>query len=182
MNNEYEVLEDCVRIKLNRVKGEPLYALIDKEDLEKVSSVEYAWCAKLSKTTKSHYARTYRVKGYVGKRKQYTTLFMHALIMGTVGQHIIHIDHINHDTLDNRKSNLRAITASENYMNRNGKNKNNTSGYRNVCWNKATGKWCVTLSINYKPIRIGEYKNIEDAARAAEEARAKYYGEHHGNQ
>jgi len=45
------------------------------------------------------------------------------------------IDHINCDRTDNRIENLREATGCENQKNR-GKQKNNTSGYKNVTWHK----------------------------------------------
>jgi len=42
------------------------------------------------------------------------------------------VDHWNHDTLDNRKGNLRIVTNRQNNENRNGAYKNSKSGIRGV--------------------------------------------------
>lgn len=90
------------------------------------------------------------------------------------------VDHEDHDTLNNRKYNLRVTKFQKNTMNRNGKNSNNKSGYRNVFWNSNIEKWSVRLSINYKTINLGDYDDVDEAGRVAEEGRQKYYGEYAG--
>jgi len=90
------------------------------------------------------------------------------------------VDHINHNTLDNRKSNLREITTSENTRNRKSKNTNNTSGYRNVCWDKQRDKWMVQLHLEGKNKRLGYFDDVHEAGEYAEKMRKKYYGEFAG--
>ncbi len=88
------------------------------------------------------------------------------------------IDHKNHNGLDNRKENLRLVDRSKNAKHRDGKNKNNKSGYRNVCWIK--GKWVVQLQIDGKNTRLGSFVDVNEAGRFAEKMREKYYGEFKG--
>lgn len=61
----------------------------------------------------------------------------------------IQVDHINGNRADNRKSNLRICTNQENSMNRN-KNKNNTSGYKGVVYDKERKKWRARIQHNGK--------------------------------
>ena len=75
-----------------------------------------------------------------GKRK-------HHLIHRLVAQHYIpnpdnkpQVDHINRDRQDNRIENLRWVTVKENIDNK-GKNKNNTSGHKNIYYDKSRKKW-----------------------------------------
>ena len=49
--------------------------------------------------------------------------------------------------------------------------KNNTSGYRNVNWNKANQKWIVRIQYRGKTYHLGYYSDIEEAAKVAQEAR-----------
>ena len=81
----------------------------------------------------------------------------------------------------NRKSNLRVISHSNNATNRKSRNKNNKSGYRNVCWDGY--KWVVQLSIDGKNTHLGrfDYEDLDKAGKFAEEMRQKYYGEFAGN-
>jgi hypothetical protein len=89
----------------------------------------------------------------------------------------MHVDHINHNTLDNRKENLRICTNSENQMNK-GKYKNNKSGYKGVCLKKSTGKWSASIKINKKQKYLGCFDDPKDAYRAYCNASRKNHGEY----
>lgn len=78
------------------------------------------------------------------------------------------IDHINRDKLDNRKSNLRLVTRSENRINT-GKQVNNTSGHKNIT--KEGNSWRVQFQINKEYIRLGSFKSIGQAIKARDEWR-----------
>jgi hypothetical protein len=83
------------------------------------------------------------------------------------------VDHI--EGLSNCIENLRAATHAENM--RNCKiSKDNTSGFKNVSWHKASQKWRVTVQINNKPLNLGVFNDIELADLVAQEARDKYHG------
>lgn len=84
------------------------------------------------------------------------------------------VDHVNGNKLDNRIENLRAATKSENLRNR-PTNSNNTSGCKNVSWNKSHEKWSVTLSYNGKKNHIGYFEDLDLADLVAREARNKYH-------
>lgn len=87
------------------------------------------------------------------------------------------IDHREIDNRDdNRESNLRDATHSENAQNRR-KYATNTSGYKGVCWDKSRGKWIVIIQVNGKQKNIGRYKTKEEAKRAYEEAARSIHGE-----
>ena len=85
-------------------------------------------------------------------------------------------DHINQNSLDNRKENLRIATTSQNGMNVK-KRKNNTSGTIGVCQEKKTGKWKATIKVNKKKVHLGTFVSKEDAIIARLKAEKKYYGE-----
>jgi len=87
------------------------------------------------------------------------------------------VDHkIKGNGLDNRKSNLRNCTTSENMMNTRLYN-TNTSGHKGITWNKKTENWMAYIRLNYKFINLGYYTNIDDAIKAREKAEDKYFGE-----
>lgn len=109
-------------------------------------------------------------------RKRYTSLMLSRFVVDAPRGLVV--DHINHDTMDNRKENLRVIEPSENSMNRVGPNKNSVSGYRNVSW--MNGKWCVQLQINGVNSVLGTFDDVDEAGNFAKEMRKKYYGEFSG--
>lgn len=88
------------------------------------------------------------------------------------------VDHYDHNTLNNRKYNLRIAEKSNNEKNRKSKNSNNKSGYRNV--SMVDGKWIVQLQIKGKNTRLGSFDDVHEAGEFAKEMREKYYGEFAG--
>jgi len=85
------------------------------------------------------------------------------------------VDHINGNTKDNRISNLREATLSQNQHN-SIKPKNNTSGVKGVYFNKKSQKWMARVYVNYKCIYLGTFKNIEDAKQSVVNARKHHHG------
>jgi len=86
-----------------------------------------------------------------------------------------HTDHINRNKLDNRKINLRICTASQNALNR-GKQINNTSGYKGVCWDKKNNKWITQLVVNKKRVFHKRFKLLNNAILAYKNELNKYIG------
>ena len=75
------------------------------------------------------------------------------------------VDHIDNYKSNNKINNLRWATHGENQHNRS-LNKNNTFGCKGICFNKASHKYEVRISIDGIPIYIGSFKNLEDAKQA----------------
>lgn len=175
--NNYIVDEESniAKIELHRRNGKNLWTIIDLEDLEKVISHPYTWFAIYDNDIKNYYAKS---SIYNSDTKLSRPLSLHQYIMDANGRIV---DHINSNTLDNRKSNLRVVLDCNNSMNRKSKNKNNKSGYRNVSWNKRLNKWIVQMQINKKNTMLGKFDNVHEAGKFAEEMRKKYYGEFAGN-
>ena len=78
--------------------------------------------------------------------------------------------------LDNRKSNLRVCSSSQNNCNK--RNSKPKSGYRGVYEDERNGRWVVKLKRNKRSIHIGSYQNKLDAAKAYDEAVDEYHGEY----
>lgn len=135
--------------------------IFDIDDYEKVS--KYHW-----------YEET---NGYIrsSSKKKENRFHIHRLIMGFPDG--IGIDHINHNILDNRKSNLRAATTSQNAMNRI-KGSNNTSGTSGVVWVKSRNKWKSQIKFNNQLIFLGEYDKFEDAEKRRKQAEEEYFGKY----
>ena len=87
-----------------------------------------------------------------------------------------HIDHINKIKSDNRIANLREVTQAQNSRNQKIRT-NNTSGFPGVSFDRLLSKWIAYITINYKKIHIGVFKQIEDAIEARKIAAIKYFGE-----
>jgi hypothetical protein len=83
----------------------------------------------------------------------------------------LHIDHINGQRSDNRISNLRLVTSSENNLNTKLRC-DNTSGHRGVRYNKLRDKWEARLSLNGKLLFLGNYNCVEEAINARLQAEA----------
>lgn len=89
----------------------------------------------------------------------------------------LQVDHINHDPFDNRKSNLRIVTVSQNNMNKDVR-VDNTSGYTGVALSKTPGKYIANIKVNQKRIHLGTFSCIEDAIAARLNAEKKYFKEY----
>lgn len=87
-----------------------------------------------------------------------------------------YVDHINGNTSDNRIENLRSASCIENQYNAKIR-KDNTSGVKNVTWHNKKEKWQVRITVNKVRKNIGTFKTIEEAKKAAIEARIKLHKE-----
>ena len=180
--NNYIIDEEnqLVRIELKRRGGkESLWTTIDLEDFDKVINFPYTWWAKYSWANQSYYAMASEHLGMKENGTQKKNIVaLHQFVLDTDKT----VDHIEHDTLDNRKSKLRIVETKDNLKNRKGRNINNKSGYRNVSWSKSEKKWLVQLQIDKKNRVLGKfpYEELDKAGAFAEEMRQKYYGEFAG--
>lgn len=98
-----------------------------------------------------------------------TTVRLHREILGRMlGRPLLRselCDHQNRNALDCTRGNLRLATNGQNQANRK-RQKNNTSGYKGVTFNKVSGKWRARLRVNGRRISIGEFPTPELAAEA----------------
>lgn len=132
--------------------------LVDADDADRIKN--FTWYT-------SH-------QGYVICDTPKRATLLHRVIMDAPLGYVV--DHINHEILDNRKSNLRVVTQSENNMNRK-MEKRNKSGAKGV-WKTKSGTWMAFISVRKKRNILGFYESFELAKKAREEAEIKYHGEH----
>ena len=111
--------------------------------------------------------------GYAGFRIDNNIILVHRFIMNTPPG--METDHINGDSLDNRRSNLRVCTHLENGYNR-GKQSNNTSGYKGVYWHSQRNKWAAQIDAHGKHVYIGIFEDILEAAQAYDEKAIELHG------
>lgn len=157
--NEYYVDEFGIgHIKMSNTERE---MLCDVECMDEL--LKYYW------NEKSGYARSSD-----GKEKVYA----HRLVMNA-GIYDINkqVDHINGNTLDNRKENLRIVTSRQNGLNSSIRS-DNTSGVTGICWDKNRNKWLVRVYENDTAIYLGYFDKFEDAIIARRKGEEKYYGEY----
>jgi len=102
---------------------------------------------------------------------------LHRIIMSPPDN--LQIDHINKNTLDNRRCNLRVCTNSENQMNR-GKTRSNTSGYKgvNLEKKKQRKKYRARITANKTTHYLGNFEKPADAGKAYKEAAKVHHGEY----
>jgi hypothetical protein len=87
-----------------------------------------------------------------------------------------HIDHIDGDRSNNRMSNLRLASISQNLANSR-RPITNTSGHKGVSWDASRGKWQVKIQVMGVTKHCGRFHDINDAAAAYERAAKAHFGE-----
>jgi hypothetical protein len=137
--------------------GHGQFAIVDDEDYDKV--VQYKWHIMANKAGSHMYAAT--------------KLRMHRLVIDAPPG--IMVDHINGDTLDNRKSNLRLCTNSQNQQNT--PSRGGSSRYKGVSLQKKSGKWIATFQYDGQRHYCGMWDSEEDAARAVDKKRGEVCGD-----
>lgn len=109
---------------------------------------------------------------HVGKGPHLRTIYLHQFLLGKAPTGL-EWDHENRDPLDNRRSNLRAVTHAFNSRNRS-LNQNSTSGVRGVYWAKREGKWRARIGRGAgRHVHLGQFAEKAEAIaarRAAEES------------
>lgn len=159
-------------IWLTGKKGAGLRALVDEDDYEFLSQ----WRWHLSK--EGYARRTTRKHELVGGRSQ--AVFLHRVVLGIpigAGKDEFQVDHINCDTLDNRKANLRVVSGSQNQWNKRSR-VGSASRFKGVTLISKTGRWQASIKTNGQSRWLGNYIREEDAARAYNEAASELWGEY----
>lgn len=91
------------------------------------------------------------------------------------------VDHINHVRSDNSWANLRRATPEDNQKNKS-RQSNNTSGVMGVTYDKSRQKWKASISVGRKPINLGRFGSLEEAAKARLLAERRYgFHKNHGD-
>jgi len=147
------------------------YAIVDDDDFAWLSLRK--WCA--ARAVNGVFYAVRRVWWPGGKRRQ-RTVYMHVLIARVMGPVADQVDHQDGNTLNNRRSNLRPATQSQNLRNRK-KQIKTTSRFKGVYWHKAERKWMARIMVNKKRLFLGQFSDEVQAALAYDEAARKHFGE-----
>jgi len=141
---------------------------IDDDDKDLVLS--YKWFVhrtQLKKNGKYYFICNYK------KNKQ---VLLHRIIMNAIYYNGMVVDHIDGNTLNNKKSNLRLCHQYGNAENQK-ISKRNTSGYKGVSWSSLYNKWVSKIHCRNKYHFLGYFNDPEQAYKAYCEASIKYHGE-----
>jgi len=134
-------------------------ALVSKKDFKRLNKVR--WCAWWDKDTKSYYA----VRNVRSSSDNWTLVSMAREILGLKKGDKRQADHIDHDTLDNRRCNFRIVTNRQNSHNR-----RNVKG-----WYKHRNKYQAYITLNGKQIYLGLFETKEQAHQAYLDAKKVYH-------
>jgi hypothetical protein len=140
-------------------------AIIDAEDAERI--LPHKW-------------RTQR-DGYAVRRRKVSDppggglVLMHREVLGVAPD--VYVDHVNRNTLDNRKRNLRPATNAENQSNT-GLRRDNTSGFRGVNWSGRHERWMVRIRVRGQRQFVGLFDDPEEGARAYDQAAILHFGDY----
>jgi len=145
-----------------RIEGQVAYvpltrgyeAIIDAADVPLI--LGFNWYAHVDRCT-IYAQRTMRRDGKILR------IQMHRVILDVPDG--LHGDHIDGNGINNRRSNLRIATLSQNQHNIRIA-RNNTSGFKGVSWSKKSGKWQAKIKLNGKNQHLGLFDEIEAAHHA----------------
>ena len=153
------------RIDISTKKYPNTFTLVDDADFEWLN--QWKWYA-----SKTHYGGFAAVRGATRINKR---AYMHRIIMNTPKD--LQIDHKNHDTLDNRKQNLRICTGSQNQHNQNCHKTRGISQYKGVTWSKKSKKWKAQIRLDSKQYNLGGFENETEAAKTYDNKAKELFGE-----
>lgn len=137
------------------------FAIVDDEDFGWLS--QHKWYATWNKYTKSFYA----IRQSKSRNNKKHPIYMAREILGLNRGDKRQSDHLDHVTLNNRKSNLRAVTCQQNQW-----NQKSPKGYY---WNKSHKRYIAQIKINCKTIYLGYFHTAKKARNAYLQAKKHYH-------
>lgn len=152
--------------KSHKNKGK-YFAMVDDEDYDFLN--QWNWSVFINKYGFLYAVRS--IRNELGGHRQ-KTIKMHRLILGVTNP-IIHVDHKDHNGLNNQRNNIREATQQQNTFNRRpiGRSK-----YIGVCWNKRKNRWQAYVKFNSTSYHLGYFKSEEEAAMARDIKATELHG------
>jgi len=157
-------------IPLTGKHGKGLYVIVDDDVYEWAKDIK--WNYHLTGKRRSYYPI---VETHTRTSKKSNHDRVEYFIMGSPLYGMIW-DHINGNSLDARRENLRLVTARQNKTNK-GVHPNSSSQYIGVKWRKAISKWEAAASYNYKDYYCGLFDSEVEAAKARDKKAYELHGE-----
>lgn len=151
-------------VKIPLTQGQ--YAIIDASDHLLVK--KYKWRATKDRNT--YY--TYYAKALGGGRS--FRVRMHRVILNAPEG--VSVDHIDHNGLNNTRSNIRLCTHAQNMANKS-PNRSGTSPYKGVCWVAARNLWIARIEKGAKCLYLGQFHDEKEAAKAYDRKALELFGE-----
>jgi len=145
------------RIALTRGK----FAIVDPEDYYQLA--KFNWYTNFDGTTV-----------YASRKDRRKNVMMHRLIMAAPDH--LFVDHIDHNGLNNRRSNLRLCSRAQNNCNTVSR-KGVTSKYKGVFYNRARKKWFASIQHNKTKHQLGYFTDEIAAAKAYDKKAVELHGE-----
>lgn len=166
-SNTFEIRDGVAYVDVSTPKFPGAVMLIDEADLPLIVDGTGRWCAYQG--TSTVYCRRGRYIARVRRGQD-----AHRVITG-VADRRINVDHENHNGLDNRRSNLRPSTCSQNHANTFGQSRR-ASQFKGVTPHHSRG-WCAQITVNRQRIYLGYFTEPADAAKAYDAAAIQHFGQ-----
>tara|TARA_Y100000310_G_scaffold11717_1_gene12216 strand:- start:528 stop:1454 length:927 start_codon:yes stop_codon:yes gene_type:complete len=192
--NDFEEAKNCIVIKSTPSDQIEREILINTEDKEILQYCKWHVTGhQLSRRSRTLYCVGQKTNRIVseGLENLGTQPKLHRLIMSRIlGRELKRgeqVDHINHNGLDNRRSNLRIATSAENHANTKKQSGPCSSQYKGVCYDKSRNQWMAYIGSAkgnsiVKRTYLGRWEHTPEneilAAEAYDRAAKKYYGEY----
>lgn len=155
-------------VPFNSKKLEGVAFAIDEDDYHTYVELMPSWHLG---GAKNNYATCDWVDCPGGRRKIRLHRF---LMLGINDDPLVVVDHINGDTLDNRRCNLRILSKAQNVSHRANLNSNNNSGSRGVYWCKTNNRWIACIQHEEIDWWKQSFTDKDEAIKAIEEKRKTY--------
>lgn len=109
---------------------------------------------------------------YAERSKRTQPRLMHRAILGLAKGDGALVDHIDGNTLNNRRSNLRIVTTAQNAQNQG--SRGGTSDHRGVSWCRTRQRWLAQVQLDGRKINLGRFRTEQEARRVVQAWRAEH--------